>query len=188
MERSIQAPSTRQIKGIPGKVGDPLPQKQRPTPDAENAVRTVTVLLKHPNGLILNLYDMVDDTSPRGPAAMSGPLKIARKRMGPGTEVRLNGCAEGRGSDPRPNHLIVGGYGVTPNVSKDFWDKWYEDNKDSDLVRNKIIWAMDNHNDATSWAKEHEGVKSGFEPLDPNNLPRNLNTRNLKLGSADENK
>lgn len=127
---------------------------------------TVTVACKLPNGLWLQLYDMVDgrEMTPQGPQV----TKVARKS---GAPIKLNGCALrfGQTSEvPMP-----GGYALT-QVPADFWAKWLEANEDSDIVQNRLVFAHDTADKASAQAREQlrEKVRSGLEPIDPKNPPR----------------
>lgn len=126
----------------------------------------VTVACKLPNGLWLQLYDMVDgrEMTPQGP----NTVKVARKR---GEPIKLNGCALkfGQTSEvPMP-----GGYALT-QVPADFWERWLAANEDADIVQNRLVFAHDSADKAASQARDQlkEKVKSGLEPIDPKNPPR----------------
>jgi hypothetical protein len=45
------------------------------------------------------------------------------------------------GMPPRPQ--MVAGYALTPNVSKDLWDAWLLENKDSAMIKNRLIFAYE---------------------------------------------
>jgi hypothetical protein len=142
------------------------PQGQ-PAPRTKTG-ETVTVGCKLPNGLVLHLDRMVEFKQP----VMGGGIEkgMIAQRM-PET-FTLNGCsvtlsADGRVTDV--NHLIIGGYGITPGIPKDFWDKWLEANKDTDFVVNRQVFAASDEMSARSVAIEQKAIRSGLEPLDPAN-------------------
>ena len=58
---------------------------------------------------------------------------------------------------------------MTYGVPKDLWDLWYEQNKSSKLVRQKVVFAAPSLPAATAEARENRAVKSGMEPVDPDN-------------------
>ena len=126
------------------------------------ASKTVTVALKLPNGLRLRIYDMHEEqeASPLG----ARPTKVARQV---GEEVVLKGSAINLDPQRRPEHPIVGGYGLTHGVDKEFFDRWMKENKDSMLVKNELIFAYGAEADTVSQAKDNASVKSNLEPLDP---------------------
>jgi hypothetical protein len=63
---------------------------------------------------------------------------------------------------------VIGGYGLTEGVDKDFFGKWMSANRDSAAVKNGLIFAQDRADSARSEAKERKGVKNGTEGIDPN--------------------
>lgn len=135
------------------------------TPPVSTAAETVTVGCKLPNGLELHLDEMVDYRIPMN----GGYVTEKRSRRLPDTYT-LNGRAidlakiAATGSVP---HLIVGGYGITNGIPRDFWERWLAANKDSDIVREKIVFAMADEGRAQGFALEHAGVRTGMEPIDP---------------------
>ena len=68
-------------------------------------------------------------------------------------------------------HLIVGGYGIT-TIPRDFWERWLKANERSDVVREKIVFAMPDEGRAQGFALEHAEIRSGMEPIDPDNPGR----------------
>lgn len=129
--------------------------------------RTVVVCCKSPNGIILDLFDWTEQrtASPGGFVTE----KIARRR----TDRRfiINGNRVPFGKNPEYSIIGENGYALTRDIPKDFWEEWLRQNKDNDLVRNKIIFALDTEGSAIAKAKEHAKVRTGLEPLDPNKLP-----------------
>lgn len=137
-----------------------------PPPPASTAAQTVTVGCKLPNGLELHLDEMVEYKIP-----MPGGGYVIEKRSRRLPETfTLNGRAidlariAATGSVP---HLIVGGYGITSGVPRDFWDRWLVANERSDIVREKIVFAMPDEGRAQGFALEHAAVRTGMEPIDP---------------------
>lgn len=126
----------------------------------------VTVACKLPNGMYLQLHDMVD--SYEVTAMGRKDCKVARKR---GEPIKLLGSALRFGQVlevPMP-----GGYSLT-QVPADFWAEWCEQNADSDALKNRVIFAADTPDKASAQARDQhkEKVKSGMEPIDPKNPPR----------------
>jgi len=123
-------------------------------------VNTVTVALKHPNGIFLQLHEFIEQQEP----ILGGGYRTFKiSRPIEGTKVRLNGNRFPFGQPPA--HLIIGDYGLTPNVSEEIWDKWLEQNHDSHLVKNKLIFAYRSGDKVADAAKEYEKTKSGLEPI-----------------------
>jgi hypothetical protein len=128
---------------------------------------TVVVACKIPNGLVLQIYDMVDFDE-RSPAGVHMVKKAWPKE---GARIRLNG--PGNPIVVRVGVPVEAGYGLTV-VPRDFWERWSADNKDSDLFKNKSVFACSKQEDTAARAREQSqgGIKSGFEPIDPKKPPR----------------
>lgn len=75
-----------------------------------------------------------------------------------GVEVTFNGANSSR---------VVGGYGLTEGIDKDFFDKFMAVHADLPYVKNELIFAQEKANSAVSAAKERADEKTGFEGLDP---------------------
>jgi hypothetical protein len=58
------------------------------------------------------------------------------------------------------------GYALTGNIPKEFWDKWWELNKDADYAHKRFIFAHSKGESARSETKELSKHRSGFEPID----------------------
>lgn len=137
---------------------------------------TVTVASKMPWDFILRIFDFVKRYEP----VMGGgqrEIKIAERRRGSQEFViQGNSWAQKKGPHQQIVGPISGGYAITRDIPKAFWDEWLEQNQDADFVRNKMLFA---HADAASTiaeAKEKENEKSGLERLDPTKLPKGLQT------------
>jgi hypothetical protein len=158
-------------------------------PNATNRPRattgeTVTVACRMPNGVVLHVDEFVDVriTSPGG----TETVKMARPVRG--ESIVLNGYAvsvadiqAGRAS----GQVIAGGFGLTSGVPKDFWDAWLVQNQNTDLVLRGIVFASKNNGAAQATAIERSGeVKSGLEPMDPDNLPPGLSRRRMPGGEV----
>jgi len=74
-----------------------------------------------------------------------------------GKRVTLKGANSSR---------VIGGYGMT-EVDKDFFEAWCKANADSALLSGNIIFAQERASMADGKAKEQAGIKTGFEPIDP---------------------
>lgn len=75
-----------------------------------------------------------------------------------GKRVKLHGANTSR---------VVGGYGLTPGVDKDFFDAWLKLSATSVVVKRGLIFAQDNPGKAEGQAKEQAEIRSGLEGLDP---------------------
>jgi hypothetical protein len=134
---------------------------------------TVTVACKLPAGLVLRVFDMVETQEP----VMGGgyrAVKVARERP---HRITLKGWSHAQ--NMAPNAPIIGGFALTPNVDKDFWDAWLTQNQELDAVRNGLIFAHEKPVNAEAEAKDKKTVKSGLERLDPAKLPKGIQKSDL---------
>lgn len=126
----------------------------------------VTVACKLPNGLFLQLWKQIDsqEMTHSGPK----PCKISVKK---GEPIKLPGTALRFGE--QAEYPMPGGYSLT-QVPADFWEEWCNQNSDSDLLANRILFAADAQDKAAdqAWEQKKEKVMSGMEPIDPKNPPR----------------
>lgn len=162
----------------------PAPETTLDQPKKDESLSTksgeiVTVALKHPNGIFMQLYDMAE--SPEVGPLGTRIVKIARKR---GESIRLNGTAVPHGKTPR--FTIAGGYALTGGVPKDFFDEWLHQNRESDLVKNRLIFCASSTASAMDEATEKEEIRGGLEPMDPDAPPREMQVqnKNVQFGSA----
>lgn len=125
---------------------------------------TVTVACKIPNGLKLEVFEEREVHEP----LFGGGTKLVKRfeRTGkPGTFYTVRGPRLPFGVPP--TFPIVGGFALTPGIPKDFWDKYCEQNQDSDAIRNGLLFAHESLDKVQGRCREFRGNKSGLEPLDP---------------------
>lgn len=60
-----------------------------------------------------------------------------------------------------------GGYALTKNIPADFWAKWLEQNRDTDMVKNGMIKAQTDLDSLADDAAEHAKSSSGLGPINP---------------------
>jgi hypothetical protein len=129
---------------------------------------TVTAACKLPHGLTLRVFDMVETQE----AVMGGgfrPVKMARELP---TRITLKGVSHAQNA--APNAPMISGFALTHGVPKEFWDLWLAQNKDTDVVKNGLVFAHEKDGSTAAEAKEKEKVRSGLERLDPKALPKSL--------------
>ena len=63
--------------------------------------------------------------------------------------------------------LVIGGYGLTENVDKEFFDKWMGVNKDAACVLNGFVFAQERTANAKAEAADNAANINGFEGLNP---------------------
>lgn len=129
---------------------------------------TVTVALKHPNGLILRLFKMEDVQE----AVMGGGTRTIKKAMPYGGSVRIKGYNPRNSKIPLP--AAAGAFALTYNVPKDFWDEWVKQNSDHPYLTGNLLYAVGARRDAEAMSRERDkDLNSGLEPLNPDRLPTN---------------
>jgi hypothetical protein len=151
--------------------------------DIAYGAATVTVACKLPNGVWLQLHEMVEHTepSPNGPRQ----VKMARKVGKPVLIKGYKGFAFDH-IEPR-NTTIIGGFALTKGVPRDFFEKWCEQNQDSFLLKNQLMFAHVEKASVDDFAKGNESVKNGFEPIDPDNPNTRMGSKkdgHIKLEKA----
>lgn len=129
------------------------------------AEETVTVALKHPHGLILRLYDMVEVDEP----LMGGGYKTVKRAQQIPGEVRINGYSQP--NKKVPPAATSGAFALTYGVPKLFWEKWLADNKGHPYVEKGLIFAAASNGYVSQKAKEREELRSGLEPINPDRPP-----------------
>lgn len=126
------------------------------------SAKTVTVACKLPNGIVLHVDEMVESQEP----VMGGgtrTTKVAR-RLEQTFYVKGNAVPV----DMRAKHQITDqGYALTPGVDADFFAKWMEQHKNSQMVKNKLIFSAAGRDEAEGKSVENAKARSGLEPLDP---------------------
>ncbi|TAL81010.1 MAG: hypothetical protein EPN75_05565 [Beijerinckiaceae bacterium] len=123
----------------------------------------VSVCLKFPMPLRLRVFEMVE-TEGHGPSG-TRTVKQARQIGGPDNVVVIKGY--NRDGIHLQGGIVNADYAVTKNVPAAFWKLWLEQNADSDLVLNRLIWAHKQEASVVSFIREHESNLSGLEPLQP---------------------
>jgi hypothetical protein len=101
----------------------------------------------------------------RAELVMGGGMREVDVAVHTGLSARING--PGRLDRGLVNHPIAGGYALTYNVDADLWASWLAANKDTDMVRNELIFAQEKLANASAQAKANEPRKTGLEPLNP---------------------
>ena len=152
---------------------------------------TVMVACKLPHGVLLRIFDWQEyDEQQR-----DGTVKRAKRAIPLETEFVVRGpwVASAGQAYNRANsavaELLPGGYALTHGCPKDLWDRWYDQNRMTALVRNKIIFAHASQPTVNEEACGLRQVKSGMEPLDPRNpaerMPGGVDRR-LRLGILEQ--
>lgn len=125
----------------------------------------VTIACKLPHGLTMRIFDMAEASEP----VMGGGSRTVKRAVELPARVTINGWSHPQNS--APHATMSGGYALTNGVDKDFWDKWLAQNKDSDIVVNKLIFAHEKEGSASAQAKEQAEIRSGLERINPEKMP-----------------
>lgn len=126
----------------------------------------VTVACRLPHGMRLRIYELVKTTE----VIMGGTRDVLVSRQ-KGDDVVVNGWSEPQNHAKK--HLVEG-FAITPGVDKEFFDKWLSQNKDSDVVKNGLIFAHEKEGNTFAEAKDKKSLRSGLERLDPAKLPKGI--------------
>lgn len=131
---------------------------------------TVSIACKLPAGLVMQLQR---EETRRDPAPNDGnrTVKVFAKY---GDKYTLNGFSRSPSLNPK---LVVGGFAITSNIPKDFAEEWFKQNADFPPVKRGFVKMFSSDNMASGYASEHEKMKSGYEPTDPNDLPEEFRGR-----------
>jgi hypothetical protein len=138
---------------------------------------TVTVACKLPHGLLCRVHKEVEQEE-----TIPGGTRKIKLWFPTGEEFRLNGNAYPQNVGPKVP--IEHGFALTHGVPKDLWDAWLKQNRMLPAVREGMIFAQGSAAKAVDEAKEKKGIRTGFERLDPNNLPAEFS----QIKTADEQK
>jgi hypothetical protein len=81
----------------------------------------------------------------------------------------VRGTAYPEGTPPkgyikRPEEVL--GYSITKGIPRDFFEEWMKQYGQTEMVKNRLIYACDTYDEIEGEARENEGVKDAFSPLD----------------------
>lgn len=126
------------------------------------ARNTVTVACKIPSGLVLRLFR---SETYREQGRAGEMVEHQRSVEIEGTRVTLKGANSVLGLDPKlPSEYA---YGLTHGVPEDIWDQWLVANADSDVVRQRLVYAHAKPQYVADKATEQAAIRTGFEPINP---------------------
>lgn len=139
----------------------PTQAVQGPARQPSSAGAKVTVACKLPHGLRIRAFTFGSEHE----QVMGGGSREVKIARATGEAILIHGVAHPFGVVPPCP--IIGGYAITHGVDKDTWDNWYEHNKHTDMVRNKMVFAYDEgkQSHVEGEAKENAERLSGLEPL-----------------------
>lgn len=172
MSNAQKAERAARAAQAPGASKLPTGKVETPAAKAERSGEKVTVACRVPNGLRLRLFRFEEASElVLGGGTRTYQRSIPITKGDKPLEVVVHGPSIPMGF--APSYLIVGGYALTPNIDKDFFEAWMEQNRNTDLVRNKMIFCQEHTQDAQAQAQEQKDVRSGMEPMDMSMTTRN---------------
>lgn len=121
--------------------------------------RTVVVALKWPRGLFIQIHQEFDQEV----NLSNGGKQMQKRQMRIGDPVRLKPSILPFGAIP--NYPIVNGFSLTRDVDANFWNSYYQQNKNLEMILSGLLCAFDNEADATAYCREYGALKHGLEPL-----------------------
>lgn len=126
----------------------------------------VTVGCKLGNGLILRTFAPQKMSVP----VIGGGMKDVTEFKPDGRMYTINGNRAPHATplvDAQGNAIMLEqSFALTPDIPKDFWDLWLEQNKNSEVVKRGLIFASGKHLEVRAMAKTHRDEKHGLEPID----------------------
>jgi hypothetical protein len=135
----------------------------------KKSAATVTVACNIPNGIVMQLCKPTTwiEETPSGSRERTRFDKFGKR-------IVLAGPAYPAGMAPKgfkERPLVAGGYAMTLDVPKAFFDEWLKQNHGAPYVANGQIFAMQTVGDAQAKGREHAENRSGLEPLDQDMNP-----------------
>lgn len=157
----------------------PVQSRSPKKADATTSVRTVVVASKITRGLYLQHYNPVS----MDVRVVGGGVEKRVQPMRLPDKVRIKPAIVAMGMVP--NYPIVSGFSITEGVPADFWRKFVEQNPGYEPITEGILRAFDTVADAIAYAKEHEALRTGLEPLNQEKDPRVGTSMNDNVGDVD---
>src|SRR4051812_36311075 len=111
-------------------------QKQHDAPKSSAGAK-VMVACKLPHGIVIRPFKW----APRAEPVMGGGVRETKEAQSIGDQIVIHGPARKIGEDSRVR--VVAGYALTEGVDKDAWDQWLETNANSDMVKQRLIFAYE---------------------------------------------
>lgn len=151
-------------------------------PTEPKGAKFVSVACKIPNGLVLQLCRETEQSEETNVG-----IRVRKVYQKTGDVFVVAGPAYPNGQVPegfpdRP--LTVGGYAITSNCPKEFFDEWMRQNATAPFVLGKQIMAAADIGRLQDIAKEHRNVQSGFEAMNPKGDPRDPKPISSAIGKV----
>lgn len=160
MAEATQAAATPAVQPQPGR---------RPSSD------TVIVACKIPIGVELQCSKEQEYQEEYRDSDGRPRIRSRTRLIKGGDTIMITGTAYPIGQAPagyRDKAAMAGGYALTFGVNKEFFDRWMEQNELNPIVVNRMIFGFEKIEDVKAKAKNYASLRSGMEPLNPENDPR----------------
>jgi hypothetical protein len=121
----------------------------------------VFVACKMPHGITLRQFRSIEvPRSDRGGVVME---KISQQV---GDAFTVKGNAAPFGMDARAPIVAGTGFAITTGCPEELWKSWFRDNENSDMVKNRLVFAHEKRDSLEAMCREHKKVRSGLERID----------------------
>lgn len=137
----------------------------------------VYVACKIPSGLVLRVGQFREVQQP----ILGGGVRMVQEWYPIDKQFTVFGPARAAGMDAKAP--VISGFAITKDVDVDFMEKWMQDNQEHAAVQNHQIFFHEKYETLTKMCNEFAKVKSGLEPIVPDNderVPRNVKTAERK--------
>ena len=104
-------------------------------------------------------FQMADNQVKGSTCVVGCKLPAGLVIRGAGKQWRVKGCNDS---------MIIGGFGLTYDVPSEIWNDFAKNHAKSKMIRNGVVFAVNDGRSANSAAKEREKQRTGMERLDPN--------------------
>lgn len=141
---------------------------------------TVYVGCRLPHGLVLQLTEPHEGYE----NVMGGGSRKFMIHRRTGESIKLHGIVVAPGQTPK--WPIVNGAAIT-KVPADFWEKWLEQNKSLDVVKNRLVFAQATMDSARSEARELRKERTGMEPINPDKKAKDPRMKGIKSVEKNDN-
>jgi hypothetical protein len=165
---TVGAPMT-EAERIAAQMTAPAKRMVATAPPPKASGRKVTIACKLPIPWIdLSISKLVEKNLP----GLNGS-KVVKEAIRTGEFIRVRGTAYPRAGaipDGFPDKpMMMNGFALTANVDEDKWLAYLNESggRNSEVVKNGLLFAYPNISDVKSRTLEMRDVKTGLEPLDP---------------------
>ena len=148
-------------------IADRLAGPVSPPSKPATGTDTVVIACKIPQGITISRY-VWDEIAEPSASGISRQVKISRELEGSEFVIRGPNASLPSMSPAGiyPTLVNSGGYALTPGVPGDLWDAWYEANRNSDIVRRRLVFCASDENRARDEGREMQDARTGLEPLE----------------------